>query len=55
MEANTNTVLDGCLAEGENPQVRMEGVLVPLIVYEESPMFYRALVLVQQFHAPHEG
>jgi hypothetical protein len=52
---NTDTALDGCLAEGENPQVRREGVLVPLIGLEESPMFHRALVLIRSFHAPLEG
>jgi hypothetical protein len=55
MEAKTDTALDGCLAEGENPQVRRECVLVPLIGLKESPMFHRALVLVRPFHAPLEG
>jgi hypothetical protein len=33
----------------------MEGVLVPLIGLEESPMFHRALVLVRPSHATIEG
>jgi hypothetical protein len=55
LEANTDTALDSCLAEGENPQVRRESVLVPLIGLEESSICHCALELVRPFHAPLEG
>jgi hypothetical protein len=55
LEENTDTALDGCLAERKYPQVGMEGVLVPLIGLEERQMFHRALILVRLFQAPLEG